>query len=59
MWIKAIGVDDNKFKNVLKYGGVGIAGGWKIGGNIVDIGTHEELIDRCDIYKEIYDSQAK
>ena len=26
-------------------------------GNIVDIGTHEELLDRCSVYKEIYDSQ--
>lgn len=26
-------------------------------GRIVDIGKHEELLERCDVYKEIYDSQ--
>ena len=28
-------------------------------GNILDIGTHEELLDRCNLYKEIHDSQNK
>ena len=28
-------------------------------GNLVDIGTHNELFDRCNIYKEIYLSQNK
>lgn len=28
-------------------------------GTIIDIGTHNELIDRCGIYKELYDSQLK
>jgi ATP-binding cassette subfamily B protein len=28
-------------------------------GNLVGIGTHKELIDTCDIYKEIYISQNK
>lgn len=28
-------------------------------GNLVDIGTHNELFDRCSIYKEIYLSQNK
>ena len=28
-------------------------------GNIMDIGTHDELFKRCDIYKEIYFSQNK
>lgn len=28
-------------------------------GNIVDIGSHEELLDRCELYKEIHDSQNK
>ncbi len=28
-------------------------------GRAVGIGTHEELLDSCDIYKEIYDSQFK
>lgn len=28
-------------------------------GNIVDIGSHEELLERCDLYKEIHDSQNK
>lgn len=28
-------------------------------GNVVDIGTHEELLKRCEIYQEIYYSQNK
>ncbi len=28
-------------------------------GNIVDIGTHEELLERCALYKEIHNSQNK
>ena len=28
-------------------------------GKIVDAGTHEELLSRCDIYREVYDSQTK
>lgn len=28
-------------------------------GNIVDIGTHDELLDRCQIYQEIHYSQNK
>ena len=28
-------------------------------GNIIDIGTHEELLDRCQIYIEIHNSQNK
>ena len=28
-------------------------------GNLMDIGTHDELFERCDIYKEIYLSQNK
>ncbi len=28
------------------------------GGTIADCGTHEELMKRCDIYKDIYDSQV-
>ena len=28
------------------------------GGTIADIGTHEELMNRCDIYRDIYDSQV-
>ncbi len=27
------------------------------GGAMVDIGTHEQLLDRCEVYQEIYDSQ--
>ena len=27
------------------------------GGKIVDIGTHNELLERCTVYQEIYDSQ--
>ena len=26
-------------------------------GRIVDIGTHDELLGRCSVYREIYDSQ--
>ena len=26
-------------------------------GAIADLGTHEELLSRCDIYREISDSQ--
>ena len=28
-------------------------------GRIVDTGSHEELMERCRIYQEIYDSQLK
>lgn len=28
-------------------------------GNLIDIGNHNELFDRCDVYKEIYLSQVK
>lgn len=28
-------------------------------GQINDIGTHDELLERCDIYKEVYESQQK
>ena len=28
-------------------------------GNIIDIGTHEELLERCQIYQEIHYSQNK
>lgn len=28
-------------------------------GNIVDIGTHEELLERCELYNEIHNSQNK
>ena len=28
-------------------------------GNIVDIGTHTELLERCDLYREIHESQNK
>ncbi len=28
-------------------------------GKINDIGTHEELLSRCDIYREVYESQLK
>ena len=27
-------------------------------GQAVGIGTHEELLDKCDIYREIYDTQS-
>ncbi|MCR4661243.1 MAG: ABC transporter ATP-binding protein/permease, partial [Clostridia bacterium] len=29
------------------------------GGKIVDVGKHDELLDRCEIYKEVYYSQNK
>lgn len=29
------------------------------GGKIVDVGTHDELMTRCVIYKEVYSSQVK
>ena len=29
------------------------------GGRIVDTGTHDELLERCDIYREIYEEQTK
>ena len=29
------------------------------GGKIVDVGKHEELMQRCEIYKEVYSSQVK
>ena len=28
-------------------------------GRIVGMGTHEELLEDCGVYKEIYDSQSK
>lgn len=28
-------------------------------GRIADIGTHDELMARCDIYREVYESQQK
>ena len=28
-------------------------------GKIVDVGTHNELLDRCEIYKDVYTSQTK
>ena len=28
-------------------------------GKICDVGTHKELLDRCEIYKEVYTSQQK
>ena len=28
-------------------------------GVIEDIGTHEELVARCEIYREVYESQVK
>ncbi len=28
-------------------------------GKIVDVGSHEELISKCDIYREVYESQVK
>ena len=27
-------------------------------GRVVDAGTHEELLNRCDIYREVHDSQT-
>lgn len=29
------------------------------GGAVADIGTHEELLSRCEIYKEVYDAQQQ
>ena len=29
------------------------------GGRVVDFGSHEELLSRCDIYREVYESQVK
>ena len=29
------------------------------GGRISDMGTHEELLQRCEIYREVYESQTK
>ena len=28
-------------------------------GQLVGMGTHEELLENCSVYKEIYDSQFK
>ena len=28
-------------------------------GRMVDHGTHEELMERCEIYREVHDSQTK
>ena len=28
-------------------------------GRIADCGTHEELLARCEIYREVYQSQTK
>ena len=28
-------------------------------GKIADKGTHDELMQRCDIYREIYEEQTK
>ena len=28
-------------------------------GNVVGLGTHEELMDSCEVYREIYESQYK
>ena len=28
-------------------------------GNVAGIGTHEQLLNSCELYKEIYDSQFK
>ena len=28
-------------------------------GHIADVGTHEELLARCAIYREVHDSQTK
>ena len=28
-------------------------------GQIADQGTHEELLEKCDVYREIYESQFK
>ena len=29
------------------------------GGKITDVGTHEELMEKSEIYREVYDSQQK
>ena len=29
------------------------------GGRIVDVGDHAQLLARCDIYREVYESQRK
>ena len=29
------------------------------GGRIIDSGTHDELLGRCDIYRDIYEQQTK
>jgi len=29
------------------------------GGNVAGIGTHKELLEKCSVYKEIYESQTK
>jgi ABC-type multidrug transport system fused ATPase/permease subunit len=29
------------------------------GGELVGIGKHEELLESCSVYREIYDSQFK
>jgi len=28
-------------------------------GRIVDVGTHQELLDRCDLYRKLYDMQFR
>ena len=28
-------------------------------GNVVGLGTHEELMNSCEVYREIYESQYK
>ena len=28
-------------------------------GKIADVGTHDELMARCEIYREVHDSQTK
>ncbi len=28
-------------------------------GRIVDVGTHAELLERCEIYQEVYESQQR
>ena len=28
-------------------------------GRVVDCGTHDELMRRCEIYREVHDSQVK
>ena len=29
------------------------------GGRVAQMGTHEELLENCEIYREIYESQFK